>query len=302
MTNTTALQVTNFNFYGDELIALKDNATGEIYTSINAVLRGIGFTDADQIRKKRDKWINDTVISKGIQKFNIPTQEGVTKKDTPINNQEVFCISQRKLPLALAKINITPKMKKEQPELASRLELYQDKCADVLAAVFIDGKSIGNTRVELLEKKLDRIMDEQEKILLRVNSPELSEYKSLWLKNTLSDLGQLQLFLKLLNKNNLLPFEFMPANGIISFSWTIHIVIAHAEEINSDIVFNQYQRKFQSETGCICKRALDFIEYYKETKGMFTESLESMLNMMLNILKTAVKEEKKNSSVKIGTT
>lgn len=45
MTNTTALQVTNFNFYGDDLIALKDNATGEIYTSSNSVLRGIGFTE-----------------------------------------------------------------------------------------------------------------------------------------------------------------------------------------------------------------------------------------------------------------
>lgn len=39
MVNNTALQVTNFNFYGDELIALKDNATGEIYTAINSVLR-----------------------------------------------------------------------------------------------------------------------------------------------------------------------------------------------------------------------------------------------------------------------
>lgn len=29
MTNNTALQVTNFNFYGDELIALKNNATGK---------------------------------------------------------------------------------------------------------------------------------------------------------------------------------------------------------------------------------------------------------------------------------
>ncbi len=54
MTNNTALQVTNFNFYGDELIALKDNATGEIYTSINSVLRGIGFTER-QIRHNRDK-------------------------------------------------------------------------------------------------------------------------------------------------------------------------------------------------------------------------------------------------------
>ena len=51
MTNNTGLQVTNFNFYGDELIALKDNATGEIYTSINSILRGIGFTDKENKKK-----------------------------------------------------------------------------------------------------------------------------------------------------------------------------------------------------------------------------------------------------------
>lgn len=142
MTNSnTALQVTNFDFYGDHLIALQDNATGEVYTAINSVLRGIGFTDKDQIRRKRDKWINDVVISKGISVFNIPTSEGVAKNDTPINNQEVYCISQNKLPLALAKINITPKMKQKQPELVLKLELYQDKCADVLASVFIDHKT-----------------------------------------------------------------------------------------------------------------------------------------------------------------
>lgn len=56
MTNNTALQVTNFNFYGDELIALKDNATGEIYTSINHVLRNIGFTERQikHIHKKME--------------------------------------------------------------------------------------------------------------------------------------------------------------------------------------------------------------------------------------------------------
>lgn len=88
ITNNTALQVTNFNFYGDELIALKDNATGEIYTSINSVLRGIGFTNKDQIRKRRDKWINDVVISKGVVKFNIPTQEVVTKNDTTLFDEK----------------------------------------------------------------------------------------------------------------------------------------------------------------------------------------------------------------------
>lgn len=157
MNTQTALQVTDFNFYGDELIALKDNATGEIYTAINSVLKGIGFIDKDQIRKRRDKWINDPVISKGISIFNIPTSEGVTKKDTPMNNQAVYCISQHKLPIALAKINITPKMKQTQPELASKLELYQDKCADVLASVFIDHKTVSDMNMQLITETLNTV-------------------------------------------------------------------------------------------------------------------------------------------------
>ena len=61
MNTNAALQVTNFDFYGDILIALQDNATGEIYAVINQVLRGIGFTAKDQIWKKRDKWLNDSI-------------------------------------------------------------------------------------------------------------------------------------------------------------------------------------------------------------------------------------------------
>ncbi len=141
----TALQVTNFNFYGDELIALKDNATDEIYTSINSVLRGIGFTER-QIRHNREKWLNDVVISKGCQNFVIPDENGI--------NQETYCISNRKLPIALTKINITPKMKENQPELVSKLELYQDKCADVLASVFIDKKTSNDINSELLTESI----------------------------------------------------------------------------------------------------------------------------------------------------
>lgn len=127
----TALQVTDFNFYGDNLIALKDNATGEIYTAINSVLRGLGFKD-EQVRYQRTKWINDVSISKGVLKFNIPSNGG---------NQNTDCINSRKLPLALAKINITKRMLRDYPDITEKLELYQDKCADVLASVFIDHKS-----------------------------------------------------------------------------------------------------------------------------------------------------------------
>lgn len=196
MTNNTALQVTNFNFYGDELIALKDNAAGGIYTSINSVLRGIGFTDNDQIRKRRDKWIKDIVVSKGIQKFNIPTQEGVSKNGTPINYQEVFCISRQKLPLALAKINITPKMKQSQPELASKLELYQDKCADVLASVFLNHKKADqiamqpildtlstftktvNDSLLFLNERMSRLEETQEQVRKSLPKKRFSYWKS----------------------------------------------------------------------------------------------------------------------------
>lgn len=60
---TIALQVTNFNFYGNDLIALKDNATGEIYTAITHVLREIRFTDK-QIEYQQNKILNDEVISR----------------------------------------------------------------------------------------------------------------------------------------------------------------------------------------------------------------------------------------------
>lgn len=132
MTNK-ALQVTNFDFYGDNLIALQDNATGEIYTAIVHILRGIGFTDK-QVEHQQKKILNDELLRSHTLKFS-----GVDLNMPSVN--EIWCISQRKLPLALAKINITPTMRKKQPELSNRLLKYQDKCADVLAAVFIDHKA-----------------------------------------------------------------------------------------------------------------------------------------------------------------
>lgn len=191
----TALETTNFDFYGDELIAVQDNATGEIYTSINAVLKGIGFKDKDSIRRRREKWIEDSVISKGITIFNIPTNEneGVIKKDHSFsNNQDTYCISQRKLPIALAKINITPKMKQTQPELATKLELYQDKCADVLASVFIDKKSTNDINAEFLAESISNaitvalqpITERLEKIEQTQTNRYLSarRYPSAWYK------------------------------------------------------------------------------------------------------------------------
>lgn len=146
----TALQTSTFDFYGDELIALRDNATGEIYTAITHVLRGIGFTDK-QIGHQQNKMLNDEILKTHTLKFS-----GVDLNMPSVN--EIWCISQHKLPLALAKINITPTMKRNQPELSKRLIKYQDKCADVLASVFIDNQTPSTLDMKLLAETISTVI------------------------------------------------------------------------------------------------------------------------------------------------
>ena len=273
----TALQVTNFDFYGDNLIALQDNATGEIYTAINSVLRGIGFTDKDQIRKRRDKWINDVVISKGVVKFNIPTQEVVTKNDTTLfDEKETYCISQHKLPLALAKINITPKMKQNQPELVSKLELYQDKCADVLASVFIDHKlplqpnlqplidslSILTQTITTMQQDINTLKESQ----IQKKLPE-KKY-SRWKTNTFNKL------------NTLLSYVNTHSEETMKLSEIIHLVIQKTED-TYNIEINDYVEAYKSEFNLdVNPYAIDVINHYKDIKDMFTLALDSIMNRL----------------------
>lgn len=169
MNTQTALQVTDFNFYGDNLIALKDNATGKIYTAINSVLRGIGFKD-EQVRYQRSKWIKDKTLSKGVLKFNIPTNGGY---------QLTECISVHKLPLGLAKINITKRLERDYPNITEKLELYQDKCADVLASVFIDRKTVSDMNMQPIAETLNAITNTLTTLTQTMNSmqQEINEIK-----------------------------------------------------------------------------------------------------------------------------
>ena len=51
--------------------------------------------------------------------------------------REIFCIKLDYLPIWLAKISITPTMKKDHPELADKLLEYQLKAKDILVAAFL---------------------------------------------------------------------------------------------------------------------------------------------------------------------
>ena len=69
------------------------------------------------------------MLSKGGRNLVLPTNGG---------NQDILCLMLEYLPLWLAKISITPKMKNESPELVKRLIKYQLKAKDVLAEAFLN--------------------------------------------------------------------------------------------------------------------------------------------------------------------
>lgn len=69
MNNLTVKEV---NFHGIELLAIQHQGTGKIYAGINHILRGLGF-DEGQIRYRRDKWLDDKALSKGVRKFLHPS-------------------------------------------------------------------------------------------------------------------------------------------------------------------------------------------------------------------------------------
>jgi len=151
------LVVKNVPFCGTALLAVQEKNTGRIYAGINSVLRELGF-DESQIRYRRDKWMDDKVISKGVQKFLHPSEKG--------GMQETYCIDIKKLPLALAKLEITPKMEKDMQELSEKLEEYQDKCADVLAAAFLPTGEKGFEDImiaQLQEQKIKENVDRVER-------------------------------------------------------------------------------------------------------------------------------------------
>lgn len=260
MTNT-ALQITDFNFYGDTLMALKDNATGEIYTAINFVLRGIGFTER-QTTHIRSKWLNDSVISHGVQNF--------VTHDELDRLQDTYCISVRKLPLALAKINITPQMRSNQPELSQKLELYQDKCADVLAAIFVDNQSINEINMDLLTKAFAKTISDS----LQPLYEEISSLKALQanLQSQLPKKTFSHWTSKMFPKYQLLMDYFD-----ISRKDLYRQLFLEFQNTYPDIDLNQEQEDYCFENGLCRCFTMDVIENSKTLQILFEQMVDSLL-------------------------
>lgn len=114
-------------FNGDVLVATHDLNIDKVYVAVRWVCEGIGLT-LNQTKRQIKNIQEDEVIKKGVSNLTLPTNGGV---------QRVICIEIDFLPLWLAKISITPSMKKNKPEVVEKLIQYQLKAKDILYEAFI---------------------------------------------------------------------------------------------------------------------------------------------------------------------
>lgn len=137
------LEVKHVDFMGADLVAAKDE-NGSIWAGVRWMCEGMGLTKG-QMQNERARIHTDEVLSKGERNLVLPTAGG---------NQSVLCLELDFVPLWLAKINITPSMKADTPEVAARLQAYQLKAKDVLAEAFLPQQQMQLSDSELMAKAL----------------------------------------------------------------------------------------------------------------------------------------------------
>ena len=145
----TALAVKNVDFYGDNLLAAQDKE-GKIWAGVSYICNGIGLS-VGQATNERRRITHDIVLNKGYANLHIPTDSGY---------QDVSSINIDYVPLWLAKISITPKMKKDSPKVVEKLINYQLKAKDVLAKAFLpqyqESVSIPQEYKNYIDKRVDQ--------------------------------------------------------------------------------------------------------------------------------------------------
>ena len=129
--NGYGLAIKDVQFNGATLRAAQD-AENIIWVGVRWICQGLGLSE-DRIKYERKKIQKDLVLVQGVKFYPL----GSGNSDT-----EMLCLKLDFLPLWLAKISITPTMKKENPQLVENLIEYQLKAKDVLASAFLNKDAI----------------------------------------------------------------------------------------------------------------------------------------------------------------
>ncbi len=149
-----SLLVKTVDFEGDQLKIAQNKENKKIYVGIKWVCRGLKFTP-DQSRRQVRNVQNDLVLKQGCVKLGTGVFD---------DNNETTSIELDFLPLWLAKISITPRMKSKNPLIVQKLVNYQLKAKDVLARAFIDKSDQTTDNLEFLQGMLNVLKDQQNEI------------------------------------------------------------------------------------------------------------------------------------------
>ncbi|MBM6685424.1 hypothetical protein H9X90_05320 [Faecalicatena contorta] len=153
------LAVKDVQFNGAMLRAAQD-ADNIIWVGVAWVCQGLGLKEG-RIKYERKKMQEDLVLSQGTKFYPLGTDDA---------NSDVLCLKLDFLPLWLAKISITPTMKKENPQLVENLVTYQLKAKEVLAAAFLNKEGLAPSTQRSYEQKIDRLESKIDKMYKDMSS------------------------------------------------------------------------------------------------------------------------------------
>ena len=158
------LVVKSVDLFGDSVMAAKDN-NGNIWAGVSYFCKGLGMSKGEKDRQTANVQ-SDDVLKRGATKF----AAGVFD-----DNNETVALRIDFVPIWLTKISITPKMKREKPELADKLLQYQLKAKDILAAAFLPqyAQQPGDmqyTKADIPVGEVARLSTVMDRVMVRQNS------------------------------------------------------------------------------------------------------------------------------------
>lgn len=158
------LVVKSVDLFGDSVMAAKDK-DGNIWAGVSYFCKGLGMSKGEKDRQTANVQ-SDDVLKRGATKF----AAGVFD-----DNNETVALRIDFVPIWLTKISITPKMKREKPELADKLLQYQLKAKDILAAAFLPqyAQQPGDmqyTKADIPVGEVARLSTVMDRVMVRQNS------------------------------------------------------------------------------------------------------------------------------------
>ena len=235
------LLVKNVEFNGAMLRAAQ--VENIVYVGVRWVCQGLGLNDG-KIKTERKRIQEDVVLSKGKKFLPLGTDNA---------NSDVLCLMLDYLPLWLAKINITPTMKKENPELVDKLIEYQLKVKDVLAEAFLPKRKeeiIPAVRNNMIQIPIPEVPDYREEFTLLQNKLQDLEKQNKELYDGMSNMTKLLLDMSLQKETKVSEIK-MPVKEISEEDSWKRIVYGKAE----NIVCNSSFRK----TPSVLKHIYDYM-------------------------------------------